>query len=45
MLAGRGGVDVRGGAVPFTARDVKKEMGMEALADLVRRAEKGMVVQ
>ncbi|BBL69304.1 flavodoxin family protein [Methanoculleus chikugoensis] len=43
MLAGRG-VDVRG-AVPFTARDVKKEMGMEALADLVRRAEKGMVVQ
>ncbi|MDD4566866.1 flavodoxin [Methanoculleus chikugoensis] len=43
VLAGRN-VEVRG-AVPFTARDVKKGKGIETLADLVRRAEKGMVVQ
>lgn len=36
MLAGRG-ADVRG-AVPFTARDAQKGVGVEALADIVRRA-------
>ena len=39
MLAGRG-ADVRG-AVPFTARDVQKGEGMEALADLVFQAKRG----
>jgi len=39
MLAGRG-ADVRG-AVPFTARDVQKGEGVEALADLILRAKRG----
>lgn len=42
MLAGRG-ADVRG-AVPFTAGDARKGIGVEALADFVRRADGGMVV-
>ena len=42
MFAARG-ADVRG-AVPFTAGDARKGIGVEALADLVRRAEGGMVV-
>ncbi|MDD3857601.1 MAG: flavodoxin [Methanoculleus sp.] len=43
MFAGRG-ADVRGAAA-FTAGDARKGKGAEALADLVRRAEKGIAVQ
>ncbi len=42
MLAGRG-ADIRG-AVPFTARDARTGDGVDALADLVRRSKKEMVV-
>ncbi len=43
MLEGRGAV-VRG-ATPFTARDARAGDGVDALADIIRRSEKEMVVR